>query len=147
MWNEFKKFIARGSVIDLAVGIIIGAAFKEIVDSLVNHILMPPLGLLIGRVDFSSLYIDLTGEDYASLAEAEAAGAPTINYGRFINEVVEFLIIALAVFLLIRQINRIAMRRASVPAAPTDMECPYCRFKIPIGATRCAHCTSELQAA
>lgn len=145
MWSEFRKFISRGNVMDLAVGVVIGAAFTKIVDSFVKDILMPPIGMLTGGVDFSNLYINLSRQRYASLAEATEAGAPTINYGLFLNNVIAFVIVAFAIFLLVRAYNRLREERESEPAAPTDMECPYCRFKIPIGATRCAHCTSELQ--
>jgi large conductance mechanosensitive channel len=147
MLNEFKQFIARGSVFDLAVGIVIGAAFTSVVNSLVNDILMPPIGWATGDVDFSNLYINLGPEEYASLAAAQEAGAPTINYGLFLNNIISFLIVAFAVFLLVRSYNRLRQQQESVPAAPTDQECPYCRFTIPLGASRCAHCTSELAAA
>lgn len=145
MWSEFRKFISRGNVMDLAVGVVIGAAFTKIVDSFVKDILMPPIGALTGGVDFSSLYVNLSRQRYASLAEATEAGAPTINYGLFLNNVISFVIVAFVIFLFIRAYNRLREERESEPAAPTDMECPYCRFKIPVGATRCAHCTSELQ--
>jgi large conductance mechanosensitive channel len=147
MGKEFREFIARGSVFDLAVGIVIGAAFASIVDSFVKDILMPPIGLVTGGVDFSNLFINLSGQEYASLAAAREAGAPTINYGVFLNNVISFLIVAFAVFLLVQQYNRLRQQQESVPAAPTDQECPYCRFTIPIGASRCAHCTSQLSAA
>ncbi|CAN5806384.1 large conductance mechanosensitive channel protein MscL [soil metagenome] len=147
MGKEFREFIARGSVFDLAVGIVIGAAFASIVDSFVKDILMPPIGLVTGGVDFSNLFINLSGQEYASLAAAREAGAPTINYGVFLNNVISFLIVAFAVFLLVKQYNRLRQQQESVPAAPTDQECPYCRFTIPIGASRCAHCTSQLSAA
>jgi large conductance mechanosensitive channel len=147
MGKEFREFIARGSVFDLAVGIVIGAAFAAIVDSFVKDILMPPIGLVTGGVDFSNLFINLSGQEYASLAAAQEAGAPTINYGAFLNNVISFLIVAFAVFLLIKQYNRLRQQQESVPAAPTDHECPYCRFTIPTGASRCAHCTSQLAAA
>lgn len=146
MWKEFREFVARGNVFDLAVGVVIGAAFGKIVTSLVEDILMPPVGLALGRVDFSNLYVNLSGGEYASLAEAKEAGAATLNYGLFLNNVVQFILVAFAVFLLVRWYNRIRRREESVPAAPTDKECPYCRFTIPIGATRCAHCTSDLAA-
>jgi large conductance mechanosensitive channel len=145
MWSEFRKFISRGNVMDLAVGVVIGAAFTKIVDSFVKDILMPPIGALTGGVDFSNLYVNLSRQRYASLAEATEAGAPTINYGLFLNNVISFVIVAFVIFLFIRAYNRLREERESEPAAPTDMECPYCRFKIPVGATRCAHCTSELQ--
>ncbi|MGQ0549746.1 MAG: large conductance mechanosensitive channel protein MscL [Armatimonadota bacterium] len=140
MLNEFKQFAMRGNVLDMAVGIIIGAAFGGIVTSLVSDIVMPPIGLLLAKVDFSNLFISLSGQPYASLKAAKEAGAATINYGIFFNAVLNFLIVAFAVFLLIRQVNRMVR-----PApAPTTRECPFCLISIPINATRCAHCTSEL---
>jgi len=144
MWKEFKEFAMRGNVVDLAVGVIIGAAFGKIVTSLVNDIIMPPLGLVLGRVDFSNLYIDLSGKTYASLAAAKAAGAPTLNYGVFINNVIDFLIVAFAVFLLVRGINRLYPKPA--PAA-TTRPCPYCLTAVPLAATRCPACTSAIEAA
>jgi large conductance mechanosensitive channel len=144
MWKEFKDFIARGNVVDLAVGFIMGLAFGKIVTSLVNDIIMPPIGLLLGKVDFSNLFINLSGKPYATLAAAKEAGAATINYGVFINTIIEFLIIALVVFLLVRQINKL-MKPAEL-AVPTTKDCPYCFSTIPIKATRCPNCTSELQA-
>jgi large conductance mechanosensitive channel len=142
MWKEFKQFIARGNVVDLAVAVIIGAAFGKTVTSLVNDILMPPIGLLLGNVDFTNLFITLSGGSYATLAEAQAAGAATINYGVFINTVIDFLIVAFAIFLLVRQVNR--LKKPAPPAEPTTKACPYCLSEIPIKATRCPHCTSEL---
>jgi large conductance mechanosensitive channel len=144
MWNDFKQFVARGNVFDLAVGIVIGAAFASVVGSFVEDILMPPVGLLLGGVDFSELYINLASEEYASLAEATAAGAPTINYGNFLNNVIAFLIIAFAIFLLVKQYTRLAP--AAPPAPSADKECPFCRSMVPPAAIRCAHCTSELAA-
>lgn len=146
MWKEFKDFALRGSVIDLAIGVIIGAAIGRIVSSLVNDIIMPPIGLLLGKVNFSSLYWNLSGVAYPSLAAAKEAGAPVIGYGLFINEIINFLIIALVLFLIIRQINRIKKftTPAPEPAAPTTKECPYCYSTIPLKATRCPNCTSEL---
>lgn len=146
MLKEFKEFAMRGNVLDMAIGIIIGAAFGKIVSSFVNDILMPPIGLLLGRVDFSNLFINLSGEPYASLAEAKAAGAATINYGVFLNTVLDFVIVAFAVFLVIRQINRLRRQPEPAPAAPTTKECPYCFSVISIRATRCPYCTSEVQA-
>lgn len=143
MWAEFRSFIARGNVVDLAVGIVIGAAFTSVVNSLVNDVLMPPLGLLTGGLDFSGLYLNLSGEEYASLAAAKEAGAPTINYGLFINSVVSFLIVSFAVFVLVKQYNKL-LRKPAPPAPPTEKPCPHCKFSIPIDATRCGHCTSEL---
>jgi large conductance mechanosensitive channel len=142
MIQEFKTFIMRGNVIDLAVGIIIGAAFGRIVTSLVNDIVMPPIGLVLGRVDFSNLYINLTSTTYTSLAEAQEAGAATINYGLFINSIFEFIIIALVIFLVIRQFNRLQREKEAAPA--TSKDCPYCMTSIPIKANRCPHCTSDL---
>ena len=151
MLEEFKKFILRGNVIDMAVGIIIGAAFGAIVSSLVNDIIMPPIGLLLSGVDFSNLFILLRAGSpagpYASLADAQAAGAVTINYGVFIGAVITFLIVAFVVFLLIRGINRLKREEELPPAEPTTKECPYCLSTIPIKATRCPHCTSELSVA
>ena len=145
MLKEFKEFAMRGNVIDMAVGIIIGAAFGKIVTSLVNDILMPPIGLLLGQVDFSNLFIDLSGQSHASLAEARAAGAATVNYGLFINTLLDFTIVAFAIFLLIRQINRMK-RPAEAPQAPPVKTCPHCLSGIHPKATRCPHCTSELKA-
>jgi len=142
MWKEFKEFALRGNVIDLAVGFIMGAAFSKIVTSLVKDVLMPPVGLLLGRVDFANLLISLSGGSYATLAEAQEAGAATINYGMFINTVIEFLIVALALFLLIRQVNR--LQRPAEAEAPTTRDCPYCFTAIPVQATRCPNCTSQL---
>lgn len=144
MWNEFRTFIARGNVMDLAVGIVIGAAFGSLINSFVNDILMPPIGVITGGVDFSNLYIDLSGGEYASLAEAQEAGAATINYGLFVNNLVAFLIVGFAVFLFVRSYNRLRAETDSLPATPTTQECPFCRFTIPLGASRCAHCTSTL---
>jgi large conductance mechanosensitive channel len=144
MLKEFKAFAMRGNVIDLAVGVIIGAAFGSIVNSLVNDIIMPPLGMILGKVDFSNLYINLTSTSYPSLEAAQAAGAATINYGLFINAVINFLIVAFAIFIVIRQINRL-QRSDEAPAEPTTKECPYCYSTIAIKATRCPNCTSELK--
>jgi len=145
VFKEFKTFIMRGNVLDLAVGIVIGAAFGKIVTSFVNDILMPPIGLILGKVDFSNLFVDLSGKGYATLDAAKKAGAATVNYGLFLNAVVDFLIVAFAIFLLIRQVNRFAAKPEPV-AAPTEMNCPFCLTSIPIGAKRCPHCTSILQA-
>lgn len=144
MFKEFKEFIMRGNVLDLAVGIIIGAAFGKIVTSFVNDIIMPPIGLLLGKVDFSNLFINLSAQHYATLAEAKAAGAATLNYGLFINTVLDFLIVALAVFLVIKQANR--FKRQEEAPAPTTKECPYCFMNVPLKATRCPHCTAEINA-
>lgn len=145
MLKEFKEFAMRGNVVDLAVGVIIGAAFGAIVTSLVNDIIMPPIGVLVGNVDFSNLYINLSGGSYESLAAAQEAGAATINYGLFINAVINFLIVALAVFLLVKGINQLQREEETAEApAPTTKACPYCKSEIAIEATRCAFCTSEL---
>ncbi len=145
MLKEFKNFALRGNVIDLAIGVIIGAAFGKIVSSLVNDILMPPIGLILGKVDFSNLFISLNGQAYASLAEAQAAGAPTLNYGLFINNVIDFLIVAFVIFLLIRQINKLTPKKEVPAAEPTTRECPYCLTQISVKATRCPNCTSEVK--
>lgn len=139
MLKEFREFIMRGNVLDLAVGLVLGAAFGAVVTSFVKDILMPPIGLLLGDVDFTNLFISLNGERYPTLAAAQAAGAPTINYGLFINTVVSFIIVAFAIFLVVRQVNR--MRRE----APATKDCPYCFSKVPVRATRCPNCTSALQ--
>ncbi|MCC7355558.1 MAG: large conductance mechanosensitive channel protein MscL [Anaerolineae bacterium] len=147
MLKEFKAFAMRSNVIDLAIGIIIGAAFGRIVTSLVNDIVMPPIGLLLGKVNFADLFINLSGTPYATLAEAKAAGAATINYGVFINTVLDFIIVAFVIFLLVRQINRMQRPAEVKPAAPTTKECPYCFSTISLKATRCPQCTSELKTA
>ncbi len=144
MLKEFKAFAMRGNVLDMAVGIIIGAAFGKIVSSLVSDIIMPPIGLLLGKVDFTNLYLNLSGTQYPSLAAAKEAGAATINYGLFLNTILDFVIVAFALFLLVRQVNRMAAP-APAPAAPTTKECPYCCSSVPLKATRCPHCTSELR--
>lgn len=144
MLQEFKEFTMRGNVLDMAIGVIIGAAFGKIITSFVNDILMPPIGLLVGRVDFTNLFVNLSGQPYGSLEEAQAAGAATINYGLFLNTVLDFIIVAFVIFLLIRQVNRLKREPEALPAEPTTKECPYCLSTIPIKATRCPHCTSEL---
>ncbi|WDL98311.1 large conductance mechanosensitive channel protein MscL [Alicyclobacillus sp. ALC3] len=148
MWKEFRTFLMRGNVIDLAIGIIIGGAFGKIVTALVNDIIMPPIGLLLGRVNFTDLYINLSSKHYASLAQAQAAGAPTINYGVFINTVLNFLIVALVIFLTIVKTNQwfASRRKKPEPASPTTKPCPYCCSDIPLAATRCPQCTSVLDA-
>lgn len=146
MLQEFRKFIARGNVIDLAVGIVIGAAFTTVVNSFVNDLLMPPIGRLTGGVDFSSLFINLSGGEYGSLAEAQEAGAATINYGLFINNLISFLIVGWAVFLIVQAYNRIRTLEEAAPPAPSEKDCPHCLLRIPLAATRCGHCTSELAA-
>ena len=148
MLKEFKAFAMRGNVVDMAVGIIIGAAFGAIVKSLVDDVIMPPIGMLLGNVDFSNLFIVLkegvaAAAPYASLADAKKAGAVTINYGVFVNSMISFAIVAFAVFLLIKNINK--MKKDEAPAAPVTKECPYCASAIAIKATRCPHCTSELK--
>ncbi len=146
MLKEFKEFAMKGNVVDMAVGIIIGAAFGTIVKSLVSDILMPPIGLLLGNVDFSNLFVVLkggaAGGPYASLAEAQAAGAVSINYGVFINSVISFVIVALAIFMVVKSLNQ--LKRKEIPAAPTTKECPFCFTAIPIKANRCPNCTSQL---
>jgi large conductance mechanosensitive channel len=142
MLKEFKEFAMRGSVVDLAVGVIIGAAFGKIVSSAVDDIIMPPIGLLLGRVDFSNLFVNLGEKHYDSLAAAKAAGAPTVNYGIFINNVINFLIVAFCVFLMVRWFHKYLMKPAAAPAATKD--CPRCAMSIPIAARKCGHCTSDL---
>jgi large conductance mechanosensitive channel len=143
MLKEFKEFVMRGNVVDLAIGIVIGVAFGKIVTSFVEDVLMPPIGLALGNVDFSNLFINLSGKDYPSVAAAKAAGAATLNYGIFFNAIINFLIIAFAIFILIKQINR--WQKPAPAAAPTTKDCPHCLLPIPVNATRCAHCTSELR--
>jgi len=142
MLSEFKAFLMRGNVVDLAVAVVIGAAFGAIVTSFVNDLLMPPIGLALGRVNFADLFVTLSGQSYPTLAAAKAAGAPTINYGVFINTVINFVIIAFAVFLLVKQVNRLTPKPAPAPA--TTKECSFCASMIPIKAKRCPQCTSEL---
>jgi large conductance mechanosensitive channel len=144
MFKEFKEFAVKGNVMDMAVGIIIGAAFTKIVDSVVKDVVMPPIGLLMGNVDFSDLFVSLSGQQYPSLKAAKDAGAATINYGLFLNTVVQFLIVAIVVFLLIKQINR--LRPKPLPVPVVTKECVYCISTIAIGAKRCPNCTSELPA-
>ncbi|HEX8556823.1 MAG TPA: large conductance mechanosensitive channel protein MscL [Pyrinomonadaceae bacterium] len=145
--KEFRDFIARGNVVDLAVGVIIGAAFSKIVTSLVEGVLMPPIGLLTGRVDFASLFWALDGSKPrpASLAEAKTAGVPVIAYGQFINDVISFVIVALVIFLIVRRVNRLWSDEPAKSAEPTTKNCPFCVSAIPVKATRCPNCTSELQ--
>ena len=144
MLKEFREFAARGNVIDLAVGLIIGAAFGKIVTSLVNDIIMPPVGMVIGRVDFKSLFIALDGQHYASIADAQKAGAATINWGLFVNTILEFVVVAFVIFLMVRQINKL---KTPEPTPPTEdsRDCPFCVSRIPAKAVRCPHCTSELR--
>lgn len=151
MLKEFKEFAMKGNVVDMAVGIIIGAAFGTIVKSLVADVIMPPIGLALGNVDFANLFLVMkqgaTAGPYASLADAQAAGAVSVNYGTFINTIISFLIVAFAVFMLIRSINKLRREEEAPPPVPTTKDCPRCLSTIPIKATRCAHCTSELGAA
>jgi large conductance mechanosensitive channel len=142
MLKEFKAFAMRGNVLDLAIGIILGAAFGKIVTSFVSDILMPPIGMLLGGVDFASLFISLTGQSYPSLAAAKAAGAPTINYGVFFSAIFDFLIVAFVIFLIVRQVNRLAPKPSPAPTR----QCPLCTLAIPPSARRCPHCTSDLAA-
>ncbi len=142
--EEFKAFIMRGNVIDMAVGVIIGGAFGKIVASMVSDIIMPPIGLLLGKVDFSSLYLNMSGKVYGSLAEAQKAGAPTLNYGLFLNNVINFLIVAFVIFIMIKQINKLQKpAKSAVPVAPTTKECPFCCSSVAIKAVRCPNCTSQ----
>jgi large conductance mechanosensitive channel len=150
MVKEFREFILKGNVMDMAVGIIIGAAFGAIITSLVNDVIMPPIGLLLGGVDFANLFILLKegtpGAPYATLVSAQEAGAVTINYGLFINALISFLIVALVIFLLIRSVNRLRREEEAAEEEPTTKECAYCFTAIPLQATRCPHCTSQLEA-
>jgi large conductance mechanosensitive channel len=141
MFKEFKEFAMRGNVLDMAVGIIIGAAFGKIVTSFVQDVMMPPIGMLMGGVDFSNYFLSLSGQTFPSLAAAKEAGAPTVNYGFFFNTIFDFLIVAFAIFLLIRQVNRLKKKQE---VAVTQKECPQCLSMIPLQARRCAHCTSQL---
>ena len=145
MFKEFKTFILRGNVLDLAIGIIIGGAFGKIVSSFVADILMPPIGMLLGKVDFSSLFVVLNGQSYPSLAEAKKAGAPTINYGLFINTLIDFLIVAFCIFMVVRFINRMLRTEPASPPAPHTKDCPQCLMNIPFAAKKCGHCTSAVE--
>jgi large conductance mechanosensitive channel len=142
MWKEFRTFILRGNVLELAVAVILGAAFGRVITSLVEDLLMPPVGLALGGVDFKELFVDLSGRGYATLAEAQAAGAATLRYGLFINTLINFLIVAVTIFLVVRQVNR--MFPSTAPAAPITRDCPFCLSPVPLNARRCPHCTSEL---
>ncbi|HEX8391506.1 MAG TPA: large conductance mechanosensitive channel protein MscL [Longimicrobium sp.] len=144
MLSGFRSFIARGNVMDLAVGIVIGAAFTTVVKSFVDDILMPPIGMLLGGVDFSELYLPLSGERFATRAAAVEAGAPIISYGVFLNNVLAFLITAFAVYLLVKSYDRLRARQAAAPPQPSEKDCPFCRSRIHIAATRCPACTSDL---
>jgi len=147
MFKEFKEFAMRGNVLDMAVGIVIGAAFGKIVSSFVEDVLMPPLGLLLGKVDFSNLFVNLSGKTYETIAAAKAAGAPTLNYGIFLNVCINFLIVAFAIFLLVRAVNRLKREEKAPAAAPTTKACPQCLMEVPAAAKKCGHCTSVLNAA
>jgi large conductance mechanosensitive channel len=149
MFKEFKEFAVKGNMVDMAVGIIIGAAFGTIITSLVSDIIMPPIGLLLGGVDFSSLFMVLKegkiAAPYASLADAKASGAVTLNYGVFFNTIISFLIIAISIFIVVKNVNRLKKEEQAPPAVPTTKECPFCLSTVPIKAVRCGHCTSELK--
>ena len=145
MLKEFKEFAIKGNVLDMAVGVILGVAFGKIVSSLVGDLILPPVGMILGKVDFTNLFLSLNGLSYASLDEARKAGAPTINYGVFLNTLLDFAIVAFAVFLLVQLVNR--LKTAPVPAPPDTKLCAFCATAIPLRATRCPHCTSELRAA
>ena len=144
MLKEFKEFAVKGNVIDMAVGVVIGGAFGKIVSSFVSDVLMPPIGLLLGKVDFSNLFINLSGKSVETLAEAKKAGIPTLNYGVFLNTTIDFLIVAFAIFLVVKQINRLKREPAPAPAEPTTKDCPQCCTAVPIKAVRCPHCTSTI---
>lgn len=144
MFKEFKEFALKGNVIDLAIGIIIGAAFNKVVQSLVNDIIMPPIGMLLGKMDFSALFINLSGKPFETLAEAKKAGAATLNYGLFINTMVDFVIMAFVVFIMVRQINRLKRAEPAAPV-PATKECPYCLSNVPLAAKRCSQCTSMFE--
>jgi large conductance mechanosensitive channel len=145
MFKEFKEFAMRGNVMDMAVGIIIGAAFGKIITSLVNDIIMPPIGLILGKVDFSNLFISLSKAKFSNLVEAKAAGAATLNYGLFLNNIIDFIIVACAIFFIIKQLNRFKAKPITEEAVQTTKECPFCISSIPIKATRCPNCTSEIK--
>ena len=145
MFKEFKEFAMRGNVIDMAVGIVIGGAFGKIVSSLVGDLIMPVVGKITGNVDFANLFVNLSGGEFASLKAAKEAGAATVNYGIFINTIIDFIIVAFAIFMVVRLMNR--LKKQPAPADPTTKECPHCLSSVPIKATRCAHCTSDLKAA
>jgi large conductance mechanosensitive channel len=144
IFQEFKSFAVKGNAIDMAVGIVIGSAFGTIVNSLVNDIIMPPFGLLLGGVDFSNLFVDLTSGEYASLAVAKEAGAATINYGLFINALISFLIIAFALFMVVKMMNKLKGVEPSKESAPVTKECPFCKMSIHKDATRCPYCTAQV---
>jgi large conductance mechanosensitive channel len=145
MLKEFKEFAMKGPVVDLAVGVIIGGAFGKIISSLVDDIIMPPIGKMLGNVDFANLFVNLSGKDYPSVAAAKAAGAATVNYGIFFNTILNFLIIAFVLFVIIRQMNAMKKPELAPAPAPTTKDCPHCLSAVPLKATKCAHCTSELK--
>lgn len=145
MFKEFKEFAIRGNVADMAIGIILGAAFGKIVTSLVTDVVMPPIGLLLGGVDFAELYVNLGDGSYETLAAAQEAGAPTINYGLFMNAVLDFLIVAFVIFLVVRQMNRLNRQQPEPEPTPSEKSCAFCATTIPLAASRCPHCTSELE--
>ena len=146
MWSDFRKFIARGNVLDLAVAVIIGGAFGAIVTSLVNDVVMPPIGRVLGHVDFKDLFLPLDGQSYPTLAAAKTASAPVIAYGQFLNTVINFLIVAFVIFIMVRLVAKLQRKPEPAPAAPTTKDCPFCITAIPIKATRCPNCTSQLTA-
>lgn len=147
MLKEFREFAMRGNVMDMAIGIVLGVAFGAIVTSLVNDVLMPPIGLVMGGVDFNDLFINLGDGTYATLADAQEAGAPVVAYGAFLNRVLDFLIVAFVIFLVVKQMNRLKRREEGPAPEPTEKTCPHCATAIPVAATKCPHCTSQLQAA
>ncbi|WP_127580227.1 large conductance mechanosensitive channel protein MscL [Paenibacillus koleovorans] len=144
MWKEFKEFAMKGNMVDLAIGVIIGTAFGKVVTSIVNDLVMPPIGLLLGKVNFSNLYISLNGESYENLDAAKKAAAPTLNYGLFINTLLDFLIVAFVIFMVVKQLNRLRRKKEEAPSKPTVKPCPECLSEIPIAAKRCKYCTTEL---
>jgi large conductance mechanosensitive channel len=144
MFKEFKEFALKGNLVDLAVGFVLGAAFGRIVGSFISDIVLPPLGLLLGKVDFASLFINLSGKPFATLAEAKAAGAPTLNYGLFLMALLDFVIVALVMFLIVKRMNKLR-KPVPAPAAPPTKECPFCLSSVPLKAVRCPHCTSDLK--
>jgi len=146
MWQDFRQFVARGNMFDLAVGIVVGAAFGTVVNSLVKDVLMPPIGLLTGGIDFGHLYLNLSGREFETFAAAQEAGAPTINYGAFLNNLVAFLVVAAVLFLLVRAYNELQREEEASPPPATEKECPHCRMVVPVAAARCGHCTSKLEA-
>jgi large conductance mechanosensitive channel len=146
MWSDFRKFLVRGNVLDMAVGIIIGAAFTTVVKSLVDDVIMPPIGRITGGMDFSNLFVTLGKGSFATLADAKKAGAATINYGLFLNSIITFMIVAFCVFMLVRAISRLQRKEAAAPPPPSERVCPLCAMTIPVAATRCGHCTADLTA-